>query len=54
MPQEGLKNLWFHGRPTAHTAQNSLNILRAIFPGYLDSLRKNVQRPVRSLELGTC
>lgn len=40
--EEDLEDLWLDGA-TPHMAQNSLNVLRTMFPGCLVSLRSNVR-----------
>lgn len=53
--EEGLGDLWFQqDGATAHTARNSLNVLREMFPGHLVSLRGDVGWPARSPDLSIC
>lgn len=53
--EEGLQELWFQqDGATAHTARNSLNLLRQMFPGHLVSRRGDLEWPARSPDLSVC
>lgn len=55
LEEEQLEDLWFQqDGATAHTARNSLNVLKEMFPGRLVSLRGDVGWPARSPDLSIC
>lgn len=51
----GNRNVWFQqDGATAHTARNSMAVLRELFPGRLVSLHGDIRWPARSPDLTPC